>query len=198
MPAARSCPALREAGVRAVRVCRARHRCQSNRDDFRDARSAGPRARSRLSFRAGGSELPRQVSPAGESGMFRSQGGPAGGSVLNSGLQLRVSTTGAYGPSWQGGGSARSKKSVRAARFWPADGSASKTQALTSYLLAASQLPVSCSMMKRRRCARAACCWFEVLRNFRNAAWPSLSCGRRCLRNGRRSLKSGAPDGSPD
>lgn len=185
MPAVRSCPVLREADVRAVRVCRAQHRCQSNRDDFRDARSAGPRARSRLSFRAGGSELQRQVQPAGAS-------------VLNSGLPRRASTYEESEPSWQGGGSARSKKSVRAARSWPADCSASKTQALTSYLLAASRLPVSCSMMKRRRCARAACCWFEVLRNFRSAAWPSLSCGRRCLRNGRRSLKSGAPDGSPD
>lgn len=198
MPAVRNCPALREADVRVVRVCRAPHRSLSIRGGSRDARSAGLRARSRLSFRAGGSELPRQVSAAGESGMFRWQGEPAGGSVLNSGLRRQVSTTGASGPSWQGGGSARSKKSVRAARSWPADGSASKTQALTSYLLAASRLPVSCSMMKRRRCARAACCWFEVLRNFRSAAWPSLSCGRRCLRNGRRSLKSGAPDGSPD
>ena len=226
MTVVRDCRVSREAGFRNVRVCRAppaSHRRLSSRDGSRDARSAGSWARSSLFFRAGGSGLRqqvsssaesapfrpqdgqaggsglrRQVSSSAESAPFRPQDGQAGGSVPNSGRLRRVSKSEVSELSWPGGGSARSKKSVRAARFWPADGSALRKQALTSYLLAASQLPVSCSTKRRRRCARAVCRWFEVLRNFRNVAWPGSSCGRHCFRNGTRSLKNGAPDGSPD
>lgn len=201
MTVVRDCRVSREAGFRNVRACRAppaSHRCLSSRDGSRDARSAGSWAHSSLSFRAGGSGLRRQVSSSAESAPFLTQDGPAGGSVPNSGHLRRASTSEASELSWQGGGSARSKKSVRAARFWPADGSALRKQALTNYLLAASQLPVSCSTKRRRRCARAVGWWFEVLRNFRNAVWPNPSCARHCFRNGTRSLKNGAPDGSPD
>lgn len=201
MTVVRDCRVSREAGFRNVRVCRAppaSHRRLSSRDGSRDAHSAGSWARSSLFFRAGGSGLRRQVSSSAESAPFRPQDGQAGGSVPNSGRLRRVSKSEVSELSWPGGGSACSKKSVRAARFWPADGSALRKQALTSYLLAASQLPVSCSTKRRRRCARAVCRWFEVLRNFRDVAWPGSSCGRHCFRNGTRSLKNGAPDGSPD